>query len=181
MSIYRLWSRYTSKLKGKTLSYISKVSGNNTPVSVPSWDQTFLEMAFLISKRSKDAQTQHGCVITDQENRVIGMGYNSFPKGMPDHLLPNTRPHTYKWMVHSERNALANCVVRPENGIAYVTGQPCQDCAMAMYQEGIRKFVLAKRHGSALLNEDDAACFDILTTVGKIDVKWVDFQESQQL
>lgn len=161
------------RLSDKAMEYLSSTYSDREEREIPNWDQYFIQMAFLVSRRSKDAQTQHGCVITDQNCRVIGVGYNSFPKGMPDDLLPNIRPAKYDWMVHSERNALANCIIRPDNGIAYVTGQPCNDCAIAMYQEGIRKFVLAKRHGSALLKDRDASVFEVLTKAGDVELVWI--------
>ena len=91
----------------------------------PSWTDYFLGLAKVISQRSHDIHTQHGCVITDQNNRILGVGYNGFPRGLKDSDLPTSRPEKYSWMVHSERNALSNCVVRPDDGIAYVTGQCC--------------------------------------------------------
>ena len=162
------------RLSDRAMEYLARTYEDYEPRDVTGWDQYFLQMAFLVSKRSKDAQTQHGCVITDSQNRVLGIGYNSYPSGMPDELLPNLRPSKYAWMVHSERNALANCLVRPEGGTAYVTGQPCNPCAMALGQEGVKRFVLAKRHGSHLLNDDDAAVFEIYTKSKGIEITWLE-------
>jgi dCMP deaminase len=121
----------------------------------PSWTNYFLGLAKVVSQRSHDIHTQHGCVITDQNNRVLGVGYNGYPRGLIDDELPKTRPDKYPWMVHSERNALSNCVVRPDNGIAYVTGQCCNDCIIALWQEGIKTVYMIDDHGTHLF--DDAA------------------------
>ena len=110
----------------------------------PEWDDYFLGIAQVVAQRSHDAQTQHGCVITDANHRIIGVGYNGFPRGMDDSSLPTTRPEKYPWMIHAERNALSNCVIRPDKGIAYVTGQCCNDCIMALWQEGVETVVMAK-------------------------------------
>ena len=50
----------------------------------PEWDDYFLGIAQVVAQRSHDAQTQHGCVITDANHRIIGVGYNGFPRGMDD-------------------------------------------------------------------------------------------------
>lgn len=124
-------------------------------MSRPEWTDYFLGLAKVISQRSHDIHTQHGCVITDQNHRILGVGYNGFPRGMADHLLPLNRPDKYHWMIHAEKNALSNCVIRPDKGIAYVTGQCCNDCIMALWQEGVDTVVMADNHGTQLF--DDAA------------------------
>ena len=162
-----------SKLSDKSKKYLKECSKKNKKVVRPSWTEYFMSMAKLASTRSSDAQTKHGCVITDRKNRVLGIGYNSFPVGMPDSILPNTRPEKYKWMVHAERNALANCTLRPENGIAYITGRPCVDCIKAMYQEGIRSLVCMDSHGTHLTDDDDECVFEIICKEGGIDIEWI--------
>lgn len=126
----------------------------------PSWTDYFLGLAKIISQRSHDIHTQHGCVITDSSNRILGVGYNGYPRGLDDSLLPKNRPDKYPWMVHSERNALANCVVRPDNGIAYVTGQCCNDCIMALWQEGVQTVYMIDDHGTHLFDEKAKSIFD---------------------
>lgn len=127
----------------------------------PSWNDYFLGIAKTVSQRSHDIHTQHGCVITDQQHRILGVGYNGFPKGMTDNVLPKNRPDKYPWMIHAERNALSNCVIRPDNGIAYVTGQCCNDCIMALWQEGIKKVIMWDTHGTKLFNEEQQKIFDL--------------------
>jgi dCMP deaminase len=140
----------------------------------PSWTDYFLGLAKVISQRSHDIQTQHGCVITDQKHRILGVGYNGFPHGLDDNLLPNTRPDKYPWMIHSERNALSNCVVRPDNGIAYVTGQCCNDCIMALWQEGITKVVMNKSHGTYLFDENSKKQFDLFIKMSGLEIQYIE-------
>lgn len=136
----------------------------------PTWTDYFLGLAKVVSQRSHDIHTQHGCVITDQYNHILGVGYNGFPKNMDDTLLPTARPEKYHWMVHSERNALSNCVIRPQNGIAYVTGQCCNDCIIALHQEGIKKVYMINDHGTHLFNEDAQKRFDLFVSMSKIEI-----------
>jgi dCMP deaminase len=127
-------------------------------------------MAKVVSQRSHDIHTQHGCVITDQNNRILGVGYNGYPRGLDDSKLPKTRPDKYPWMVHSERNALSNCVVRPDNGIAYVTGQCCNDCIMALWQEGIGTVYMADDHGTHLFDDNAKKIFDTFVEMSGIKI-----------
>lgn len=136
----------------------------------PNWTDYFLGLAKVVSQRSHDIHTQHGCIITDQNNRILGVGYNGFPKGMRDSLLPKSRPEKYDWMIHAERNALSNCVIRPDNGIAYVTGQCCNDCIMALWQEGITRVVMADRHGTNLFDQNEKDKFDFFVRQANMKV-----------
>lgn len=140
----------------------------------PNWTDYFLGLAKVVSQRSHDIHTQHGCVITDQNNRILGVGYNGFPHGLVDNNLPTNRPDKYHWMVHSERNALSNCVVRPDNGIAYVTGQCCNDCIMALWQEGVKKVFMIDDHGTVLFDDNAKKRFDLFVEMSKIEIYKVD-------
>lgn len=139
----------------------------------PDWPSYYIGLAHAISKKSHDAQTQHGCIITDRKNRVLGLGYNGFPRGINDTVLPNTRPEKYPWMIHAERNALANCVVRPDNGIAYVTGQCCNDCIMALWQEGITEVYMDDKHGSHLIDEKAMKIFNRFVQETGINIHFI--------
>ena len=136
----------------------------------PNWTNYFLGIAKTVSKKSHDIHTQHGCVITDKGHRIVGVGYNGFPRGMNDASLPTTRPEKYHWMIHAERNALANCVIRPDNCTAYVTGQCCNDCALSLWQEGINKIVMAKSHGTLLFDENAQKRFNLFVEQTGIEI-----------
>lgn len=140
----------------------------------PNWTDYFLGLAKVVSQRSHDIHTQHGCVITDQNNRILGVGYNGFPRGLDDSQLPTNRPEKYPWMVHSERNALSNCVVRPDNGIAYVTGQCCNDCTIALWQEGIKTIYMINDHGTHLFDEAAQQRFDLFVSMSGIKIFKID-------
>lgn len=122
------------------------------------WDDYFLGFAFHAALRSKDQSTKHGCVLV-KDNKIIGTGYNSFPAGMPDSELPQTRPEKYAWMVHSEQNALYNAAGNTKNATAYVTGRCCTTCLMALHQAGISRVVMADRVGWKL-DSQQAEVFD---------------------
>lgn len=140
----------------------------------PSWQNYFLGLAKVVSQRSHDIHTQHGCVITDQSNRILGVGYNGFPRCLDDSQLPISRPEKYPWMIHAERNALSNCIVRPENGVAYVTGQSCNDCIMALWQEGVSSVIMINGHGTHMFDEKAQKIFDQFVKMSGIKISYVD-------
>lgn len=137
-----------------------------------SWKNYFLGLAKVVSQRSHDIHTQHGCVITDQHNRILGVGYNGFPRNLNDELLPTSRPEKYKWMIHAERNALSNCIVRPDNAIAYVTGQCCNDCIMALWQEGVTQVIMSNSHGTVKFDENEKTIFDKFVSMSKMQIEY---------
>jgi dCMP deaminase len=137
----------------------------------PQWTDYFLGMAKVVSQRSHDIHTKHGCIITDKNNRILGVGYNGFPRGLKDSELPISRPEKYPWMVHSERNALSNCVVRPDDGIAYVTGQCCNDCIIALWQEGIGTVYMIDDHGTHLFDEEAQKRFDTFIEMSGMNIE----------
>jgi deoxycytidylate deaminase len=52
------------------------------------WDDYFMAIAFLSAMRSKDPSTQVGACIVNADKRIVGMGYNGFPRGCSDDELP---------------------------------------------------------------------------------------------
>ncbi len=139
----------------------------------PDWPSYYIGLAHVIARKSHDTQTQHGCVITDRKNIVLGLGYNGLPRGVDDKNFPTTRPAKYPWMIHAERNALANCVVRPDDGIAYVTGQCCNDCIMALWQGGVTEVYMDDRHGSHLIDENAMKIFHKFVEETKMSVHFI--------
>ena len=116
---------------------MSSRDSSRVEVDRPAKIDMFLWLAWSIKELSMDGQTQHGCVITNRKNRVLGMGYNSFPRDMDNESLPNMRPEKYPWMIHAEENAVTNCTHKPKKGIAYVTGYCCGRCLRHLWQNGV--------------------------------------------
>lgn len=109
-----------------------------------NWDQRFLDLATLVSGWSKDPSTKCGAVIVGPDRRVISVGFNGFPKGMPDDpVLLAERSEKYSRIVHCEVNALlyAGGTV-PEGASLYNVPFTCCDrCVVQMLQGGIKRFV----------------------------------------
>lgn len=113
-----------------------------------SWDEYFMGVAKLAGMRSKDPNTQVGCCIVSQENKILSMGYNGFPIGCSDDEFPWAREgedplHTkYLYITHSELNAILNYSGGSLAGAKmYVSLFPCNECAKAIIQSGIKEVI----------------------------------------
>ncbi len=142
----------------------------------PSWDDILLSKALLAAKRSPDAQTQCGCVITDKHHRELGSGYNGFPRDVDDSMLPNMRPSKYPWMIHSEVNAILNCSSRTDDMIAYITGSPCHQCTCFMWQAGVREIVyIPGSHAVMCIDKEMDENIEIMKYLTKGRLKWREY------
>ena len=112
-----------------------------------SWDQYFMGVAALSAMRSKDPNTQVGACIVSQDNKILSMGYNGFPKGCSDDEFPWAREGEpldtkYLYVTHSELNAILNYRGGSlEGSKIYVTLFPCNECAKAIIQAGIKTII----------------------------------------
>ena len=112
-----------------------------------SWDEYFMGVAKLSAMRSKDPHTQVGACIVSNDNKILSMGYNGFPIGCSDDDFPWNRQGTpyeskYLYAAHSELNAILNYRGGSLDGSKlYVSLFPCNECAKAIIQSGIRTVV----------------------------------------
>ena len=113
-----------------------------------SWDEYFMGVAILAGMRSKDPNTQVGACIVSADNKILSMGYNGFPKGCSDDEFPWNRDGTdplrnkYFYSTHSELNAILNYRGGSLEGAKiYVSLFPCNECAKAIIQSGIRTVI----------------------------------------
>jgi len=115
---------------------------------IPSWDAYYLNLCRQVAARSKDPNTQIGCLIVGPAHEIRSTGYNSFPRGIRDDVPERrTRPTKYLWMEHAERNAIYNAArtgTSMEGCTIYVDIMPCMDCARAIVQAGIKAVVISQ-------------------------------------
>ncbi|MCA9495988.1 MAG: hypothetical protein KC589_03520 [Nanoarchaeota archaeon] len=159
-----------------------------------SWDTYFMSIALLSSFRSKDRYTQNGACIVDFDKKIVGIGYNGLPRGIDDNddffwkddddSIIESR-HTY--VVHAEKNAIYNSISRDLNRCTiYVTQFPCNVCAQAIIQVGIKKVVyLHKKVGTDEHIERNGAVENMFDKTGvevysftELDIDDPDFVES---
>ena len=119
-----------------------------------SWETYFMSVALLSSFRSKDSKTQNGACIVDPDKKIIGIGYNGLPSGCSDdnpmYWQDNDddnivhSKHTY--VVHAEKNAIYNSMAQNLKGASiYTTQFPCNTCAQAIIQVGIKEVVFLRQ------------------------------------
>lgn len=112
-----------------------------------SWDEYFMGVAKLAGMRSKDPNTQVGSCIVSEDNKILSMGYNGLPKGCSDDEFPWAREGEeletkYMYVTHSELNAILNYRGGSLEGAKlYVSLFPCNECAKAIIQSGIKTIV----------------------------------------
>jgi dCMP deaminase len=98
--------------------------------------------------RSKDPSTQVGACIVNGDKRIVGIGYNGFPRGCSDDLLPwdrtaeSTLDTKYPYVCHAEVNAVLNKNSADVTGCSlYVALFPCNECAKIVIQSGIKEVI----------------------------------------
>ncbi len=111
------------------------------------WDEEVRGGAWLSGMRSKDPNSQVGACIVSDDNKILSMGYNGFPMGCSDDEFPWAREGDaidtkYLYVTHSELNAILNYRGGSLEGAKlYVSLFPCNECAKAIIQAGIKTII----------------------------------------
>jgi dCMP deaminase len=136
------------------------------------WDEYFLNIAYVVARKSKDRSTQVGAVIVGPQHEIRSTGYNGPCRGeADDDPTIHERPTKYALFEHAERNCLLNCAYCgiPTAGCTmYCTwGPPCADCARAIVQSGVKQLVYHKEFpGSQGWNTSTDIGFSLLSRLG---------------
>lgn len=148
-----------------------------------SWETYFMSVAILSSFRSKDKHTSNGACIVNSDKRIISIGYNGMPNGIDennprywndnDNDIENSR-HTY--IVHAEKNAILNGNGVNLKGTTIYTSQfPCNICAQAIIQVGIKKVVyLNKKENTEEHKKRNKAVMNMFNSCG---IKVMDYND----
>lgn len=129
------------------------------------WNNTYLEIAKLISKHSKAERKKVGAILV-KDNRIISIGYNGTPKGFDNicEIDGITKPE----VLHAESNCISKCcksTESSENAILYVTLSPCLECAKLIIQCGIKGVYYSELYhdinGIELLTKANIFCYEI--------------------
>jgi len=121
----------------------------------PSWDEYFLSIANLVSKRSTCLRRKVGAVLV-KEKRILATGYNGAPSNtkhcedtgcLRDKLkVPSGERHELCRGLHAEQNALLQAAlhgVSVEGAKIYAVTQPCIICAKMIINAGIKEVIIA--------------------------------------
>lgn len=131
-----------------------------------SWDEYFMEMTDLISKRSTCIRRQVGSIIVSKNNQILSTGYNGSPKGIThcDSLgcmrqtlnVPSGERHELCRAVHAEANSIVQCAVHgvsTEGATIYVNTSPCSMCMKLIINAGIKRIVVRDSYPDELSKE----------------------------
>ncbi len=121
----------------------------------PSWDDTWMEIAFIVAKRSTCLRRQVGAVIVSADNEVVSSGYNGAPRGQKHCLVrgcereelnvPSGERYELCRAVHAEENAMMQAGLAKLRGATmYTTFFPCNLCGKKIANTGIARVVYAE-------------------------------------
>lgn len=119
-----------------------------------SWDEMFMNLAIISSKRTACKYHETAAVIVDKNHRIISIGYNGPTAGDVHCIDPDVGcakvdgdPKTGKLKrcrgAHAEINAIINAFdgTRLRGAIIYTVLTPCYDCMKALNNVGIKELV----------------------------------------
>jgi dCMP deaminase len=126
-----------------------------------TWDETFMGIAQVVAKRSKDPRTQVGSCIVSSDHRILSVGYNGAPRGFHDDDFPwasrrecdEPLETKYPYVIHAERNAIRNfrgLLSEFTGATVYVTHFPCNECAKEISMVGIAELVFIEEYPNDL-------------------------------
>lgn len=111
-------------------------------MTIPSWDEYFLQLCDVIKLRSKDPKRQVGaCLVSCTNNRIISTGYNGLKANVNDNIDWNDRELVHSLVIHAETNLLLYSNSRFEDSILYITCSPCSQCIKLIAAANVKKIV----------------------------------------
>jgi dCMP deaminase len=121
----------------------------------PSWDEYFLELAHLVSKRSTCLRRHVGAMLV-KDKKILTTGYNGAPSGVRHCTdigclrkklkIPSGERHELCRGLHAEQNVLLQAALHgtsTKGSTLYITNQPCTICAKMLINAGIKEIIIA--------------------------------------
>lgn len=145
------------------------------PRDVPARDDKYMALAFIHASFSKDPSTQVGAVILNQNNTIVGTGYNGPPRRINDSQIDWERPNKYSYIKHAEANAIKHAMSSTAGCTLYVTGMPCSKCMLDILDAEIYKVVFfdSKKITDAksmFYNEEEFKTTENLARLGSVQL-----------
>lgn len=150
-----------------------------------SWDSCMLEVAFNVSKMSKDPSTKVGSVIVSVDKKRVSFGYNGFPPGFPDRIKWWSERDRYSddfckydLVSHAEDNAISQAKCDVSGWTLYCTHRPCLECAKRIVKEKISRVVFCLDQ-SAVKMDVNALKVNKFFDMGGVELVNIDKSELQ--
>ena len=128
----------------------------------PSWDEYFLEVAYLVSKRATCIRRSVGAVLV-KDKKILATGYNGAPSGLKHCIdigclreklkVPSGQRHELCRGLHAEQNVILQAAlygVSTKGSVLYITNQPCLICAKMLINAGIKEIITARGYPDKL-------------------------------
>ncbi len=119
----------------------------------PSYDQYFMEMANLVSKRSTCLRRKVGALLV-KDKHILSTGYNGAPKGLKHCSevgclrekmnIPHGERHELCRGLHAEQNAIIQAAVfgvSIKGSMLYCTSTPCVVCVKMLINAGVSEII----------------------------------------
>ncbi len=149
-----------------------------------SWDEYFMGIAIFTSLRSKDPSSKVGAVIVNQQNHIVGTGYNGFIAGADERAFPWERDGEwidtkYPYVVHAEANAILSSTTSDLRGCKiYATLFPCNECAKQIAQKKISEVIyLSDKYRDQPFHKASVKIFE----ASGISMRYLDFQPLEKI
>lgn len=131
----------------------------------PTWDEYFLEVAVLVSKRATCLRRRVGAVLV-KDKKILATGYNGAPSGLKHCIeigclreklkIPSGERHELCRGLHAEQNVLLQAAlhgVSTKGSVLYITNQPCVICAKMLINGGIKEIVTSADYPDKLARD----------------------------
>jgi len=131
----------------------------------PSWPTYFMDITFLVAKRSTCLRRAVGALIV-KDKRILSTGYNGAPTGL-NHCLeigclreelnvPSGERHELCRGIHAEQNAIIQAAyhgVSIKDATLFCTNMPCSICAKMIINAGIKQIYYHSGYADAMSKE----------------------------
>ena len=112
-----------------------------------NWNEYFMNIAKMVSLKSKDTKRQVGAILVSQkDNRILSTGYNGLPSHINDNIDWNNRELVHSMIIHAEMNCILYAETKYENSILYSTLSPCKDCIKIIAAANITKVIYLEEY-----------------------------------
>ncbi len=127
-----------------------------------NWNEYFINIAKIISLKSKDKKRQVGAIlVSEKDNRILSTGYNGLPANIDDNINWNNRELVHSMIIHAEMNCILYANNKYENSILYSTLSPCKDCIKIIAAAKIKKIIYLEEYKDLNISIDLCKKFNI--------------------
>ena len=131
----------------------------------PSWETYFMDITFLVAKRSTCLRRSVGAIIV-KDKRILSTGYNGAPSSIKHCVetgclreelnVASGEKHELCRGIHAEQNAIIQAAyhgVSIKGATLFCTNLPCSICTKMIINAGINKICYESGYADSLAEE----------------------------